>query len=229
MNDEELVKAIKEEMIAAGADTLQAEYSGYGDSGDINSVRIFKEKERLQVEEKTMASLLWDLVCFQYDGFFNNEGGSGMIDGSLEDGVLKLSMHHETNIMESSSEVFVHEFLDSDPDPCTTQQKRMIMTILENMRMSGVQKLVATYAGEGDSGGIERIETTPRNEKGTACGISVQDLLYELIDMSHAGYEINEGGHGAMVFVVGEGKSTCNWIHTTNYTDSMQHESHWEV
>lgn len=56
-------------------ETITMEYSGYGDSGDIESC---------SVDDSDVAEFLWEMMWTKHSGFENNEGGNGTVTWDLK-------------------------------------------------------------------------------------------------------------------------------------------------
>lgn len=86
----------------------------------------------------------------------------------------------------------------------------------------GVARVAAEYDGCGDSGQIESIEfRTATNE---VCGEvtdevekEVEELLYDLLEVRHGGWENNDGAFGTFAWNVSD--STMQHEHNSRYMD----------
>lgn len=68
--------------------------------------------------------------------------------------------------------------------------------------------LEVIYSGSGDSGGIERVIAKAGSEllePSTALNDFISDTMYELVELYHPGFEINEGGNGTLRFDILKG------------------------
>lgn len=78
---------------AAGATHVTILYDGYGDSGDVNDVRIEPEGVALNAEDdRALHEFGWDRAYALHPGFENNEGGNGEITWDIASD--KMSMTH---------------------------------------------------------------------------------------------------------------------------------------
>lgn len=86
----------------------------------------------------------------------------------------------------------------------------------------GVTTVVAEYDGCGDSGQIESIDF--RNAAGESCAEvpdevekQVQDLLYDLLEVRHGGWENNDGAFGTFCWNLSD--QTLDHEHNERYTE----------
>lgn len=92
INQPEEVAQIKALMIENGIQSILAEYSGEGDSGDIDGITAHEKTDSGLAEKKltpqqyqTVADLCWDLIGRFHGGFENNDGGRGEIHFCIGD------------------------------------------------------------------------------------------------------------------------------------------------
>ena len=115
MNQEEKtrLKALFAKYVALGYTTLDIEYSGSGDSGDIESINMNDAEEgdhwswmkqvELEGSEQNMTEhLAWEIIeQTGISGYENNEGGQGTIFVNLTTGGVEVE--HEENIITTES------------------------------------------------------------------------------------------------------------------------------
>jgi hypothetical protein len=77
-------------LLALSHTTVHAEYSGYGDSGDI---------EDISVELPQLRDFLWSLAYDLNPGFENDDGGQGTIYWDLETDVI--TVDHGNNYVQT--------------------------------------------------------------------------------------------------------------------------------
>jgi hypothetical protein len=98
------------------------------------------------------------------------------------------------------------------------------------LKLAAVQVALVTseYDGYGDSGQIESVSYfNAANEdltKTIESGLDqqVQDLLYDLLEVRHGGWENNDGGFGTFTWNVAETLATDGWLsheHNVRFTD----------
>ncbi len=104
------IENIKKAMLECQLSKISCEYSGEGDSGNIDSVDLFDTRGN-SIAETTkkydFTTMIWDFIMEYHAGFEINDGGSGEINFVLKDGELKVSWVHrdyytESNITEHS-------------------------------------------------------------------------------------------------------------------------------
>lgn len=79
--------------------------------------------------------------------------------------------------------------------------------IKESMVENKLKKISVEYYGSGDSGEIENIEFSPDFED---VNNTFENLFWDLIEDSHSGFEINDGGGGEIVAVIKKGELTLS-------------------
>ncbi|MBN6739613.1 hypothetical protein JKG47_03540 [Acidithiobacillus sp. MC6.1] len=103
------LEKIKQIMVENGISTIDCEYEGSGDSGNIESVAMQKadgsEFHDSGVESK-ISNLAWGIIGEKHAGFENNDGGYGIMRFSLvDDGELKLEWEHNDYYTEVNTSV----------------------------------------------------------------------------------------------------------------------------
>ena len=85
---------------ALGVTTLEADYDGYGDSGNVEDIRT--EPEMAKVDEmEGLADLLWSIAYAEHPGFENNEGGGGTVTWDVA--ADRIDLDHYDNVVERVS------------------------------------------------------------------------------------------------------------------------------
>jgi hypothetical protein len=109
-HEEERIEAAKAELKRhiiprlkkLGVATVECRYSGYGDSGSIETVEYFDAKNQLvtvpESRSKKTRPIEDVLNDFLPTGFENNDGGQGEITIDLEDGTV--TINHQENYIE---------------------------------------------------------------------------------------------------------------------------------
>jgi hypothetical protein len=64
--------------------SVTVEYSGCGDSGDIDFIK-YRDEKGIEVivddnVDKEVSEFAWNIIDERHGGFYNNEGGNGTID-----------------------------------------------------------------------------------------------------------------------------------------------------
>ena len=94
----EIIPALR----ASGVANVEADYSGYGDSGAIDGVQ-YRDKSGVLVErEKIPATLTEQLYEFLPAGFEINDGGQGTLTLDVQDGRITLQ-HQENEVVSNDS------------------------------------------------------------------------------------------------------------------------------
>ena len=80
----------------------------------------------------------------------------------------------------------------------TDAQIQIVQKIREFMLETKVEQITCEYSGSGDDGSINDVDG--RNISGEEVKIpdKIDDLLWDLIEELHSGFEINEGGGGTI-------------------------------
>jgi len=203
------------------------EYYGSGDSGDSFEVFLSRDCADTTVSidganltlSDAAAHVMENLVARLHSGYENNSGGGGEVKWH-PDGMMDFACHHNC----------VAEFNDSATvipssalTPTTKSEANSINAkrILSAMEEAKVERIVVEYEGGGDSGGITDVALEPDCtidlEIWVACSgwkagdvtFSLKKLLLEdaakhvaddMVESHFAGYEINEGGRGEVIF-----------------------------
>ncbi|WP_371158359.1 DUF6878 family protein [Jannaschia sp. 2305UL9-9] len=85
---------------ALGVASLEADYDGYGDSGNVEAIRA--EPEVAKVDEmEGLADFLWSVAYAEHPGFENNEGGGGTVTWDVA--VDRIDLDHYDNVVERIS------------------------------------------------------------------------------------------------------------------------------
>lgn len=97
------IAEIAEELYTLGVSSVEAEYSGEGDSGDVNYVAYKKINDKIKVPEDT-ASKLKDLIwALLPGGFENNDGGYGEVIIDTVNKKVRVE-HHQRYVETTDSE-----------------------------------------------------------------------------------------------------------------------------
>jgi len=83
--------------------------------------------------------------------------------------------------------------------------KRTLRELEQAMKESGIQTIVVSYNGSGDSGYIENAtqnEDDPNSEIGPESPLwsRIEDAMFATLTYNYPGWEINEGSKGTIVF-----------------------------
>ena len=97
---------LREQLQALGVTRLEANYSGYGDSGNVDDIELYSGEALLKPEHHTeeLTDFVWGLAYNTSPGFENNEGGDGELSWDIE--ADEVTIEHRTFFIESSSETF---------------------------------------------------------------------------------------------------------------------------
>lgn len=88
------------ELRALGVASLEADYDGYGDSGNVEAIRT--EPEAAKVDEmEGLADFLWSVAYAEHPGFENNEGGGGTVTWDVA--ADRIDLDHYDNVVERVS------------------------------------------------------------------------------------------------------------------------------
>lgn len=80
--------------------SLEADYDGYGDSGNVEAIRT--EPEVAKVDEmEGLADFLWSVAYAEHPGFENNEGGGGTVTWDVA--ADRIDLDHYDNFIERVS------------------------------------------------------------------------------------------------------------------------------
>jgi len=83
-----------EQIRAKGIEIIEAEYDGYGDSGNVNEITAGMGHEL----ENAVICFVWDFAYDRHPGFENNEGGQGTLTWDIVADSITLS--HGNNFVE---------------------------------------------------------------------------------------------------------------------------------
>ena len=94
------VKAEREEVLqmlkAAEVQTVEAEYSGYGDSGNVDDITLVPVETNLSDDRMSkLTDYIWSFAYNAYPGFEINEGGEGSFSWCIK--TDKISLEHGTH------------------------------------------------------------------------------------------------------------------------------------
>ncbi len=93
---------------ALGATRAEVDYEGYGDSGNVEDVRVTPESIKLEEElNGRLESFGWDFAYGLNPGFENNDGGYGAFEWDIE--TDKIHVTHNCRYM--TSDTSYHEDL----------------------------------------------------------------------------------------------------------------------
>ncbi|MGR3436526.1 MAG: DUF6878 family protein [Shimia sp.] len=85
---------------ALGVTLLEADYDGYGDSGNVEDIRT--EPEVAKVDEMAgLADFLWSVAYAEHPGFENNDGGGGTVTWDVA--ADRIDLDHYDNVVERVS------------------------------------------------------------------------------------------------------------------------------
>jgi hypothetical protein len=85
------------ELRALGATTLEAEYDGYGDSGNVEAITTVPDLPEVDAVPG-LADFLWSVAYAEHSGFENNEGGGGTVAWDLV--ADRIDLDHYDNVVE---------------------------------------------------------------------------------------------------------------------------------
>ena len=85
------------ELRALGATELEAEYDGYGDSGNVEDITTVPALPNIYAMPG-LGNFLWSVAYAEHPGFENNEGGGGTVMWDLADD--RIDLDHYDNIVE---------------------------------------------------------------------------------------------------------------------------------
>ena len=80
--------------------SLEADYDGYGDSGNVEAIRTEPEVTKIDVLEG-LADFLWSVAYAEHPGFENNEGGGGTVTWDVA--ADRIDLDHFDNVVERVS------------------------------------------------------------------------------------------------------------------------------
>jgi hypothetical protein len=82
---------------ALGAIELEAEYDGYGDSGNVEAITTVPDLPKADTIPG-LADFLWSVAYAEHPGFENNEGGGGTVTWDLT--ADRIDLDHFDNVVE---------------------------------------------------------------------------------------------------------------------------------
>ena len=71
--------ALLEELRAAGVIRIEAQYDGYGDSGNVSDIIETPREVDVRCLMVRLTDFFWQVACDLHPGFENNDGGEGTI------------------------------------------------------------------------------------------------------------------------------------------------------
>ena len=94
--------ALLTELRALGVTSIEVQYEGYGDSGNVEDVVVAPDTVTLTDElRRRVEDFGWDFAYALSPGFENNEGGYGELTWSLE--VDKIDVSHSNRYIETNA------------------------------------------------------------------------------------------------------------------------------
>lgn len=94
--------ALLTELRALGVTTIEVQYEGYGDSGNVEDVVVAPDTITLSEElRRRLEDFGWDFAYSLSPGFENNEGGYGELTWTLE--TDKIDVSHSNRYIETST------------------------------------------------------------------------------------------------------------------------------
>ena len=100
---------LRNELCKLGIASVQAEYDGYGDSGNVEDVSLTpaptvdETKETVRLLESILSDFIWMFAYGLHPGFENNEGGWGAFEWDLAADKINLS-HHDRYVEHDTTE-----------------------------------------------------------------------------------------------------------------------------
>lgn len=89
-----------------GVSQLEADYSGYGDSGQVDNIRLQPKPDKLPDDlAEPLDDLIWRIAYQTNPGFEINSGGNGAFEWSVADN--RITIEHVT--FRTSEDVSFHE------------------------------------------------------------------------------------------------------------------------
>ena len=88
------------ELRALGATELEAEYDGYGDSGNVEAITTVPDLPKVDAVPG-LADFLWSVAYGEHPGFENDEGGGGTVTWDLV--ADRIDLDHYENVVERVS------------------------------------------------------------------------------------------------------------------------------
>ena len=85
---------------ALGVASLEADYDGYGDSGNVEAIRTVPEVAKAD-EMEGLADFLWSVAYAEHPGFENNKGGGGTVTWDVA--ADRIDLDHYDNFVERVS------------------------------------------------------------------------------------------------------------------------------
>ena len=211
--------ALTDLLIVARVKQLSLLWAGSGDSGGIQSYRLSPDRE-VHLEEEILTVAEW----VGYTGGLEiNDGGSFSIEATRS----KVSVRLEENrVIETP--VDTPSFSLKDKSTGTREQRRLFRWLLASLRALKCESVLTEWNGSGDSGGIEYIDATMKdeNETGREASELVRQFweapaIYENPQLRPRVYPDGEGGAWTALISVSEGTLTFD----TAYQRSNEPES----
>lgn len=100
---------LRNEACKLGITSIQAEYDGYGDSGNVEDVSFTpaptadETRAAVQVLESLFTDFIWMFAYGLHPGFENNDGGWGTFEWDLTADKINLS-HHDRYVEHDTTE-----------------------------------------------------------------------------------------------------------------------------
>lgn len=174
-------------------------FSGSGDSGNIDTFEFYDANGneldfREALEDSLINNLFEEAANNDFAGYEINDGGSGDLyfDVYHQDGkvyfVLNLDESNLYYCKEESDSVTIHN-----------DKAAIDLTSSEPLHIE------VEFSGSGDSGSIDEIIITRKNggaldDEAPEWKSAIEDAVYDLLEKTRAGWEINEGSSGTLVF-----------------------------
>lgn len=147
--------ALTDLLIAARVKRLSLLWAGEGDSGGVQNYRLSPDR-KVYLEEE----ILTVAECVGYTGGLEiNEGGFFSIEATRS----KVSVRLEENrVIETPVETSSLSL--NDKSTGTREQRRLFRELLASLRALECESVRVEWNGSGDSGGIEYIDATMKDE-----------------------------------------------------------------
>jgi len=94
--------ALLDELRALGVTSIEVQYEGYGDSGNVEDVVVTPDTITLTEDlRRRVEAFGWDFAYARCPGFENYEGGYGELTGALE--ADKIDVSHSNRYIETNT------------------------------------------------------------------------------------------------------------------------------
>jgi hypothetical protein len=161
-----------------------------------------------------------------YDEYYDNENGGLTFCVNANRKVIDVTYdHYETNT-ETTSLTKTFKEVTSLSLPWHMRNDKPVNKILENPDFINemIEKygefLEVRYDGGGDSGWIEGEVESSKNE--TSLDDRIEDIVYFLLEIFHAGWETDEGSNGNFTFNFKD--QTVTIEHNMNYQEELEED-----